>query len=176
MSVRANKAVFLDRDGVINKPIVRNGSPFAPKDMSEFAFMDGIHETLAELRARGYLLLACTNQPDVARGWQPIEIVEEFHRHILAELPIARVYACFHDNEHACECRKPKPGMLLQGSREFDVDLSRSWMVGDRWKDIVAGREAGCRTVYVRHGYDEQPARDPDYEIRSMIELLDIIP
>src|SRR5688572_17054354 len=119
------KAVFLDRDGVINKPIVRNGSPFAPKDMSEFQLMDDVHRTLTTLRDRGYVLLACTNQPDVARGWQALEQVEEFHRYILAELPISRIYACYHDNHHACECRKPKPGMLLQGSREYDVDLSR---------------------------------------------------
>ncbi|HKU44199.1 MAG TPA: HAD family hydrolase [Polyangiales bacterium] len=175
MSVRPNKAVFLDRDGVINKPMIRDGLPFAPKDMSEFEFLDGAREVCAALRDRGYVLLVCTNQPDVARGWQMREQVEEFHRYIQAQLPIAHIYACYHDDKDGCDCRKPKPGMLLSGSRDFDVELSRSWMVGDRWKDIVAGRDAGCRTAYLRHGYDETPARDPDYEIRSLVELLDII-
>jgi D-glycero-D-manno-heptose 1,7-bisphosphate phosphatase len=172
---RPNKAVFFDRDGVINRPIVRNGLPFAPQDLSEFAFMDGVQEICRTLRERGYLLLVCTNQPDVARGWQRREQVEDFHRLIEAELPISRVYACYHDNAHNCECRKPKAGMLLQGSREFGIDLSRSWMVGDRWKDIEAGRTAGCRTVYMRHGYDEAEAHQPDYEIRHLNELSSII-
>ncbi|HEX4354394.1 MAG TPA: HAD family hydrolase [Polyangiales bacterium] len=169
------KAVFFDRDGVINVPMVRDGLPFAPKDMSEFAFMEGAHETLNALKARGYVLLVVTNQPDVARGWQAIEQVEEFHRHIEAELPVSRIYACFHDNAHACECRKPKPGMLIQGSREFDIDLTQSFLVGDRWKDIEAGRSAGCKTIYLRHGYDEAEAHSPDYEIKGLPELLAII-
>jgi D-glycero-D-manno-heptose 1,7-bisphosphate phosphatase len=169
------KAVFLDRDGVINVPMVRDGLPFAPKDLSEFAFMEGAHETLNALRERGYILLVCTNQPDVARGWQRIEQVEEFHQLIQAELPISRIYACYHDNAHECACRKPKPGMLIQGSQEFGIDLSQSFMVGDRWKDIEAGRSAGCRTIYLRHGYDETSARSPDYEIKRLPELLAII-
>jgi D-glycero-D-manno-heptose 1,7-bisphosphate phosphatase len=169
------KAVFLDRDGVINVPMVRDGLPFAPKDLSEFAFMEGVHDTLRTLSARGYVLLVCTNQPDVARGWQRQEQVDEFHALIRAELPIARIYACYHDNAHACACRKPKPGMLMQGSEEFDIDLKQSFMVGDRWKDIEAGRAAGCRTVYLRHGYDEASAHSPDYEITRMSELLAII-
>jgi D-glycero-D-manno-heptose 1,7-bisphosphate phosphatase len=173
--MRFNKAVFFDRDGVINRPIVRNGQPFAPQDLSEFAWMDGVHATLDALRARGYLLLVCTNQPDVVRGMQCREQVDEFHRKIEAELPIARVYACFHDNAHACACRKPKPGMLLQGSQEFDIDLARSWMIGDRPKDIEAGLAAGCRTVYLRHDYDAASQHAAQHEITRLDELLAII-
>src|SRR6201999_2613535 len=116
------KAGFFDRDGVINRPIVRDGKPKAPQDFSEFAFMDGAAEVLHTLAARGYILLVVTNQPDAARGWQRREQVDAFHEHIARELPVARIYSCFHDNVHACECRKPKPGMLLQGGREFGLN------------------------------------------------------
>jgi D-glycero-D-manno-heptose 1,7-bisphosphate phosphatase len=170
------KAVFLDRDGVINQTVIRRGAPRAPQDLSEWVWIDGVHETLLELRARGYLLLVCTNQPDVVRGWQTREQVDEFHRLIERELPIARVYACFHDDAAACSCRKPRPGMLLQGAQEFSVDLASSWMVGDRASDIEAGRTAGCRTVFMRHPPDESPLeRAADHEIRALRELLGII-
>jgi D-glycero-D-manno-heptose 1,7-bisphosphate phosphatase len=169
------KAVFLDRDGVINVPIIRDGLPFAPQTASEFAWMDGLHDTLAQLRARGFLLMVCTNQPDVARGTQNREQVEVFHRKIEAELPIARVYACFHDNHHACVCRKPKPGMLLQGGADFDIDMAQSWMVGDRVGDIAAGKAAGCRTIFVRHDYDTKSQPQADFEVTDVPGLLDII-
>jgi D-glycero-D-manno-heptose 1,7-bisphosphate phosphatase len=170
-----NKAVFFDRDGVINRPVVRNGLPFAPQDLAEFAWMDDVHSTLATLQKRGYVLLVCTNQPDVVRGMQKREQVDEFHRVIEAELPIARVYSCFHDNADACNCRKPKPGMLIQGSQDFDIDLSRSWMIGDRPKDIEAGLAAGCRTVFLRHDYDPTSKHAAQHEITQLRELLEII-
>ena len=169
------KAVFLDRDGVINRTYFRKGAQRAPQDLSEFAYVDGVEETLPVLHARGYLLLVCTNQPDVSRGWQSMERVIEIHQRIESDLPIARVYACFHDDAAACACRKPKPGMLQQGALDFGIDLASSFMVGDRRKDIEAGRAAGCRTVYLRHDYDQEAAGEPDYEIRSLSELLAII-
>jgi D-glycero-D-manno-heptose 1,7-bisphosphate phosphatase len=169
------KAVFLDRDGVINQTVFRRNAQRAPQDMSEWAYLEGVHVTLGQLHARGYLLIVCTNQPDVSRGWQTREQVDEFHRMIERELPIARVYACFHDQADGCGCRKPKPGMLLQGGAEFGVDLSRSFMVGDRPTDIEAGRAAGCRTIYLRHAGDAEPAPAADHEIRTLRELLDLI-
>src|ERR1700755_1839981 len=115
MAPRA-KAVFFDRDGVINLTVFRKGAQRAPADLSEWAYLDGVKPTLETLHARGYVLLVCTNQPDVARGWQPGEIVDSFHDKIQRDLPVSRIYACFHDDQHDCECRKPKPGMLVQGS------------------------------------------------------------
>ena len=117
---------------MINQTVFRRGAPRAPQDLTEWVYLDGVHETLVALAARGYLLLVCTNQPDVARGWQTRDQVDMFHRLLEQELPIARIYACFHDNDAACECRKPKPGMLVQGAADFDIDLARSFMIGDR--------------------------------------------
>lgn len=169
------KAVFFDRDGVINLTVFRKGAHRAPQDLSEFAYVDGVSATLEALRTRGYVLLVCTNQPDVARGWQDKNQVIAFHRKIELELPVSRIYACFHDDANDCACRKPKPGLLVQGSEDFDIDLKQSWMIGDRWKDIEAGRAAGCRTVYVRHAHDTEPSHDPEFEIRRLEQLLDII-
>jgi D-glycero-D-manno-heptose 1,7-bisphosphate phosphatase len=176
MSGERTKAVFFDRDGVINGTVFRKGAQRAPQDMSEFAYLDGVASTLAALRDRGYLLLVCTNQPDVARGWQTRDQVLEFHARIERELPVSGIYACFHDDAHDCECRKPKPGLIHQAGRHFNVDYAQSFMIGDRWTDIEAGRAAGCRTVYLRHAHDSEDAHAPDFEIRSIAELLAIIP
>jgi D-glycero-D-manno-heptose 1,7-bisphosphate phosphatase len=174
MSSRA-KAVFLDRDGVINLTVFRKGAHRAPQDMSEFGYVEGVKATLEALKARGYVLLVCTNQPDVARGWQDLQRVLEIHAQIELDLPVSRIYACFHDDANDCACRKPKPGMLVQGSEEFAIDLTQSWMIGDRWKDIEAGKAAGCRTVYLRHDHDAEPSHEPDYEIQRLEQLLEII-
>jgi D-glycero-D-manno-heptose 1,7-bisphosphate phosphatase len=166
------KAVFLDRDGVINRPVVRQGKPYPPRSLAEFQWMEGVFETLTELSARGYLLLVITNQPDVARGQTSRQTVEAIHRKLQDELPIARIYCCFHDDADGCTCRKPKPGMIFQARDEYGIDLPASWVVGDRFRDIEAGQAAGCRTVYVRHGYDEPPARGHDHEAVRLNELL----
>lgn len=134
--------------------------------------MEGVSETLAGLSARGYLLLVITNQPDVARGTTARHTVEAFHRKLLDELPIAHVYSCFHDDSDGCGCRKPKPGMIFQARDEYGIDLAASWVVGDRFRDIEAGQAAGCRTVYVRHDYAEQPARGHDHEAARLSDLL----
>jgi D-glycero-D-manno-heptose 1,7-bisphosphate phosphatase len=170
----ARRAVFLDRDGVINRPIMRDGCPHPPRDFSEFAWMDGIAETVNSLRDRGYLIVVFTNQPDVARGTQTQEQVDAFHQRILATLPIERVYVCLHDDSDECACRKPKPGMLLRARADYELDLARCWVVGDRWRDIDAGRAAGCQTVLVRHNYRERAAK-ADYEIDRIPQLLELI-
>jgi D-glycero-D-manno-heptose 1,7-bisphosphate phosphatase len=142
--------------------------------MREWAWVEGIHETMRELSARGYVLVVCTNQPDVTRGWQTREQVDAFHALIERELPVARIYACFHDNAAACDCRKPRPGMLLQAARELGIGLGSSWMVGDRSTDIEAGRAAGCRTVLLRNASAEDEAQ-AEHEICALRELLGII-
>ena len=168
------RAVFLDRDGVINDTVWRRGARRAPQDIDEWVWIDQVHATLQALSARGYALFVCTNQPDVRRGWQTRERVDAFHELLMRELPLARVFACFHDDADDCACRKPKPGLLLQASAEFDIELSSSFMVGDRGSDIEAGRRAGCTTIHLRHPHDAA-VTGADHEIRSLTELLAII-
>lgn len=168
-------AVFLDRDGVLNEPVVRDRRPYAALDPEALRVTEGVGELLAELKALGLLLIVVTNQPDVARGTATRETVERIHDRLLGELPaLDAVYACFHDDADACACRKPKPGLLLEAARALGVDLGRSYLVGDRWRDVDAGRSAGCTTVLVDHGWDERPPRvPPDHRAASATEALE---
>ena len=170
-----NRAVFLDRDGVINRAIVRDRRPFSPANMMEFLWVEPIKEVTIELRSLGYLLFCVTNQPDVGRGLQRREIVESFHTAILAELPIEKIFVCYHDDADRCSCRKPRPGMILDAQNEYSLDLNSSWLVGDRWKDIDAGAAVGCNTVFLEYGYDEKLRTKPDYTISQLAELLPLI-
>lgn len=169
-------AVFLDRDGVINRSVVRNGKPFPPASLEEFELIPGAVDSLRKLADAGYLLIGVTNQPDVARGSQSREVVEAINSHIKAELPITDIFTCYHDNKDDCPCRKPKPGLILDAAKEYNVDLAKSWMVGDRWKDISAGQAAGLTTVFVDYRYTETyNGPSADYTIEDMALLAEII-
>ena len=163
------RAVFLDRDGVVNRPVVREGKPYPPATVVEFELLPGVVEACAELKAAGFLLVVATNQPDVGRGTQRREDVETMHAQMCAALPLDRVEVCYDPGQgQPSEFRKPAPGMLLRAARDLDIDLSQSWMVGDRWRDIDCGAAAGCRTVFIDYGYDEQLRAAPDFRAASL--------
>jgi len=170
------QAVFLDRDGVLNEPVVRDGKPYPPASAAELQILPNTADALARLKQREFLLLVVTNQPDVARGTQKREVVEEIGRHLRATLPVDDVLTCFHDDQDACDCRKPRPGLLLRAATQYGIDLSRSYLAGDRWRDIDAGANAGCRTIWIDRGYDERPpASAPDARVASLPEAVDWI-
>ena len=172
----AASAVFLDRDGVINRAVVRDGKPYPPASLAEFELLPGVGEACAQLKAAGFLLVVATNQPDVGRGTQRREDVEAMHARMCALLPIDRVEVCYDPGQgHPSEFRKPAPGMLLRAARELDIDLARSWMVGDRWRDIDCGAAAGCRTVFIDYGYDEKLRAIPDFRARDLGEAATLI-
>ena len=148
-------AVFLDRDGVINRAIVREGKPFPPAKLKDLEILPGASISLPLLANSGYVLIGITNQPDVARGTQSHQVVETLNAFLLSKLPIHEIFVCYHDNIDHCECRKPKPGLILQAAKKYDLDLSQSWMVGDRWKDIAAGQAVGLKTIFVDYHYTE---------------------
>jgi D-glycero-D-manno-heptose 1,7-bisphosphate phosphatase len=165
--------VFLDRDGVINRAIVRDGRPYPPDRVEDLEVLPGVSDALARLKAAGFALVVITNQPDVARGRQTAEVVNAMHERLVALLPIDEFRVCWHDDEDACECRKPKPGLI---TRPPVYDLPRSVVVGDRWRDIEAGRRAGClAAILVDYGYDEGPPVTPDVRVRSLAEAADWI-
>jgi D-glycero-D-manno-heptose 1,7-bisphosphate phosphatase len=173
-----NKAVFLDRDGVINRPLIREKLPYPPRSVSEFEILSGVEDACGELKAAGYLLVVVTNQPDVGRGTLQRELVEEMHRFMTGRLPIDLVLTCFHGGEkygQPCECRKPRPGMLRQAADQLKIALSRSYMVGDRWRDIDCGKRAGCRTVFVDWSYAENLREAPDQVVSSLGEAARVI-
>ena len=171
-----NRAVFLDRDGVLNLALVRDGKPYSPANLTELELAPQAKEALRELKAQGFKLLVVTNQPDVAKGITTRAVVEEIHRKLASELPVDDIFVCYHKDGDGCDCRKPKPGMILEGARKYDVDLAESFMIGDRWRDVEAGQNAGCRTIFIDGGYEErQPARPADARVHSLKEAADWI-
>jgi D-glycero-D-manno-heptose 1,7-bisphosphate phosphatase len=156
------RAVFLDRDGVLARVILRNGRPSAPTVLEEFEIDREAVAVLPTLRAAGFLLIVVTNQPDVARGCVRREVVEAMHRLLQATLPLDDVKVCWEVDSPANMRYKPKPGLLLEAAREHGIDLGRSFMVGDRWRDVGAGRAAGCFTVLIDRAYAEPMTETPD--------------
>jgi D-glycero-D-manno-heptose 1,7-bisphosphate phosphatase len=167
------RAVFLDRDGVLNKAIVRGGKPYPPATLAQVEILPDAASALSRLKEAGYRLVVVTNQPDVARGDQRRDTVEAINALLASRLPINEFRICYHDDCDACGCRKPMPGLLL---REPAHDLGASIMIGDRWRDIEAGRLAGVRaTVLIERGYDEPCRVDPDVRVGSLAEATDWI-
>ena len=148
------RAVFADRDGVLCANMMRDGRPVAPTRLEDFRLLPGVEESVRALKSAGYLVIVVTNQPDVGTGRTPQAIVEAMHDVIRSRLDVDDIKVCFHTNGDNCACRKPKPGMLLEAAAERGIDLPASYVVGDRWSDVVAGREAGCVTIFVNYGYE----------------------
>jgi transaldolase len=169
MSARRQRAVFLDRDGVLNRVVVRDGRPHPPGSLGELVIPDEVVSATQTLADAGFVLICATNQPDVARGSQSREAVDDIHRALRRRLPLADVLVSFADGEDPR--RKPNPGMLLEAAERYDIDLGNSFMVGDRWKDAEAGRRAGCKTVHIERDYAEAWAvAAPDFRVRSLTE------
>jgi D-glycero-D-manno-heptose 1,7-bisphosphate phosphatase len=171
------RIVFLDRDGVINRALERASKPYPPRSLEEFEILPEVPAACAKLKAAGFLLVVATNQPDVGRGTIEKALVEKIHEQMLAHLPIDRVEVCYHpgQGQSDCDCRKPKPGMLIRAARELNADLAQCWMVGDRWRDVDCGHNAGCRTIFIDRGYAEELRQKPDFRAKDLIEAADII-
>jgi D-glycero-D-manno-heptose 1,7-bisphosphate phosphatase len=168
-------AVFLDRDGVINRALLRDGVPHPPASLTELEILPGVVDSLNALKARGYVLVVVTNQPDVARAKLSKEWVDDLHMRLRANLGLDAILTCFHDDADGCDCRKPRPGLILRAARELNIDLKSSFMVGDRWRDIEAGQRAGCRTFYIAAGYREKSPAVYDFRVTSLHAAADIV-
>jgi D-glycero-D-manno-heptose 1,7-bisphosphate phosphatase len=172
---RFNRAVFLDRDGVLNRAIIRDGRPYPPATLEAFEILEGVPAAARRLHDAGFLLIGATNQPDVARGTQRREVVEAMNARLMAETPITAMLVCYEDGDD-CPRRKPNPGLLLEAAATFAIDLAGSFMVGDRWRDVLAGQRAGCRTVFLDRDYAERRPDPPaDYTTRDLTAAVDWI-
>ena len=169
------RAVFLDRDGVLNKAVLRDGVPGSPETIEQLVIVPDALAALAALRRHGFRLIVVTNQPDIARGRVARVTVEAINDRIRAALPIDAVEMCDHDDQDNCECRKPKPGMLLRAAARESIALDMSYMVGDRWRDIEAGRNASCRTILIGDGCGERLRSQPDLKVATLREAVDWI-
>ena len=170
-----NRAVFLDRDGVLNANIERDGKPLAPASLAEFRLLPGVADAVTRLKAAGFVTVVATNQPDVATGRTPRATVAAMHDILRSAMPLDAIKICFHIDKDKCACRKPRPGMLLESAMELDIDLAESFMVGDRWRDTQAGHAAGCRTIFVDNGYIQDGPHQPDRTVRSLTEAVSFI-
>jgi D-glycero-D-manno-heptose 1,7-bisphosphate phosphatase len=169
-SLGEKRAVFVDRDGVVNRAFVRNGKPYPPSSFSEFELLPGVANTLSELRKKGFLVIVVTNQPDIGTGLQAHEVVEKMHQSLRSQNLVDDIKVCTHIDNDACSCRKPKPGMLTDAALRWDINLKRSYMVGDRWRDVAAGKAAGCYTFFIDYAYLEQRPDGPDMMVSSLEE------
>lgn len=171
-----NRALFLDRDGVINHSIVRNGKPYAPTKFEEFEVLPGVKEALIKSHQAGLINIIVTNQPDLSTGKISKEQFDLIQSYCLAELEVDAIKVCPHTQNHHCDCRKPSPGMITQAADELEIDISSSYMVGDRWRDIEAGQAAGCKmNFFIDYGYQEEHPEPPYICISSLAEAVQVI-
>jgi D-glycero-D-manno-heptose 1,7-bisphosphate phosphatase len=160
-----SKAVFLDSDGVLNTIIMKDDKPAAPTSLAEFEIPAEVKPALLQLKALGYLLICVTNKPDVERGLMTQATVDSIYAKMREELPLDDIFICYHED---ADCYKPKPGMLLAAAKKYDIDLGQSYMIGDRWRDIEAGENAGCKTIWIDRHYSEKKPDKPDCTVSSL--------
>ena len=172
-------AVFLDRDGVINRVAVRNGMPHPPSHVEEFELYDDVPDGCARLKAANFLLVVITNQPDVGRGTQSREAVEAMNLKMQSALPLLdRIEVCYHAGErygHPCDCRKPRPGLILRAAAQLNIDPRKSYVIGDRWRDVDCAHAAGCRAILIRRGYKEPLREAPDFTVANFNEAVSAV-
>ena len=164
------KAVFLDRDGVLTRSLVKNGKGYAPRTLAEFEILPDAAEACHLLKQAGYLLVVVTNQPDVGRGLVPVGTMELMHRRLEIELPLDGILSCTDPSEAPGPRRKPSPGMLLEAAAKWNIDFKASFIVGDRRSDIEAGEAVGCRGVFIERNYNEAKPAKPAITCNSLID------
>jgi len=167
------RAIFLDRDGVINRVIMREGKPYSPRKLSNFRFIDGVKEVLIRLKEDGFLLIVVTNQPDISRGLITWDQLNAIHDLIRKELPIDDIIVCPHDDSDDCDCRKPKSGMIVESALKWGIDIGNSFIIGDTWKDMEAGHMAGCSTILLDAPYNQDV--ESDHRINVIADSINII-
>ena len=169
------KAVFLDRDGVINKAIVRDGKPYPPPNLEAVEILAEVKVSMEALKASDWMIVVVTNQPDVARGITSKKEVEKINNHLKYYLPIDIFCTCYHDDKDFCDCRKPNPGASTSVAKNNNIDLNNSYMIGDRWSDIEAGNRAGCKTFFINYSYKEKQPSSYTFQVKSLKEAVNII-
>lgn len=172
----ARRAVFLDRDGVLNPAVIRNGTPHPPSSLKDFELYEDVADGCARLKSANFLLVVITNQPDVGRGKQSREMVEAMHVKLRSKVPcLDRVEVCYHAGVRygePCDCRKPQPGLILRPAAELNINLTASYVIGDRWRDIDCARAAGCRAIFIQRGYSETLREPPDFTVTNFGEAV----
>lgn len=165
----------MDRDGVVNRAFVRNGVPVSPQSLKEVEILPGVKKSILLLHQHGFDIVIVTNQPDVARGLVTRDSVTKINELLKLDLGINHFYTCFHDDLDNCSCRKPEPGLILKAAQDLAIDISRSSLVGDRWRDIAAGQKAGCKCFFIDYEYMERSPTPPFTQVSSLFEATRMI-
>jgi len=164
------KAIFFDRDGTLIKSnLSSDKKPIAIKNLSELKLFPSVKKILKKLN-KEFLIFIITNQPDVYRGINTKKNVIEINNYLKKILPIKKIYTCFCSSKN-CTFRKPNPGMMIDASKKYNIDLKKSYVVGDRWKDIDAGHKVRCKTIFINKDYEEKLKEKPAYTIRYFSEI-----
>lgn len=172
---RGRRAVFLDRDGVLLQTHIREGRPYAITRREDYALLPGATEGVAALKQAGFVVIVVTNQPDVTTGKSDQGTVDAINQRLAEDLAVDGIRVCIHTDADSCACRKPRPGMLTSAAAELGLDLAASIMVGDRWRDVDAGVNAGCRTIFIDLGYAEALRARPDYTVADFPQAVSLI-
>lgn len=166
------RALFLDRDGVINKAIIKNGKSYPPSSLEELVILDGVKEALILSKEMGFYNIVVTNQPDIATGKTTKDVVNEINSFLLSRLRIDDIFLCPHIDADSCLCRKPKPGMFYEAQKKWGIDLKKSFLIGDRWRDIEAGQDVKNECYFIDYGYDERRPQPPFKVVSSLLEAV----
>ena len=169
------KAVFLDRDGVINKAFIKDGLPKSPTSLNELEILPGVKESILRLKKLNFICLVVTNQPEVTRGKINKNTVIKMNSFLKKKIELDDIFVCYHDDKDNCNCRKPKPGLLLQASKKWNVDFKKSFIIGDRWRDIQAGKKVGCKTIFLDYKYKDIKPKNPDFVTDTLLNATYII-
>jgi D-glycero-D-manno-heptose 1,7-bisphosphate phosphatase len=172
INFRNRMAVFLDRDGTLNKAYIEDGLPISPSSLNKFKIIKGVKKSINRLKKLNFLCILITNQPDVFRGKIAKKTVVKMNSYIKKKIKLDDMFVCYHDNEHNCSCRKPKPGLLLKASKKWKIDLKKSFMIGDRWKDILAGKKVGCKTIFINNNYKNDKKVKADFTFKSLLKAV----
>lgn len=170
-----DKAAFLDRDGVLNNIIIKDGLPYSPSKYEEFKILPGVKDSIIKLKKMKYLCIVVTNQPDVSRGKITKETVIKMNTYLNKELQLDDIFVCFHDDLDKCNCRKPKPGLIFKAAKKWNINLKKSYMIGDRWKDIDAGSLSGCKTIFLDNNYKEKVKSQPNFTCENLLKAVNLI-
>jgi D-glycero-D-manno-heptose 1,7-bisphosphate phosphatase len=143
-------AVFIERDGILNKAQVERQHQVSPLTMDQFHLNTQVAALLNELRAAGLLLIVTTNQPGLSRGYQSRRELDRMHQSLRATFPVDDLLVCPHEDSDRCPCRKPKPGLLIEAAHKWGIDLNRSFVISDKWQDAEVARRAGATSLLVQ--------------------------
>jgi D-glycero-D-manno-heptose 1,7-bisphosphate phosphatase len=163
------RAVFLDRDGVISANVLRDGRPVAPTSMADFRILPGVEEATRRLKELGFVLIVVTNQPDISTGRNSMATLDRMHEEMRRRLPIDEIKVCVHVDADRCDCRKPKPGMLLDVLHRYGTSAAEVPVVGDTLRDLQAADAAGCEPHFVLSGRARGMAGDELQQLLAQV-------